>query len=715
MFLSSTSDVSSLIVDENEGEGTMDVSPRSLRVRAFSSSDSDILHVKKRNKIELPRPNLEAFNSSEFDPLNKLEDRRGAAERRRDAVPVCPPTPQRTPAWVVGHHRRRALSDQQDYYGSPSSSNGRSQRPSRTRTTTKKAIAGSRRGTPSSPAMYSFMNSNSGTTSPSVTNSPSVSKLRFGSSPSATVRTRSSGVSTRSSSKSRAYPKRSHHQSHLRPHPLARKSSLHSTKILLELPGAANDSPISTGGNAAGAVRFADEFTNMGRIGSGNFSEVFCVKSKGDGKTYAVKKSKRIFLSKRDRAVWMKEVENFQRLGPKCEHIIQYYRAWQEEGHFYVQMELCERGNLEDFLVALFGQGDAVPERTVWSWASHLLSALHHVHDARVVHLDVKPQNIFLTQSGQLKIGDFGLAQELASDGDGDSGSTSAGTRDAGDDAGDDASVATVPTSSFDGIEGDSRYMAPELLNASKVTTVVDVFSLGIMLYQITSQFTSLPLHGKRWTDLRENKIPPIRREIYSSALETLIRRMMEANPSKRPTSSSILRDEEKIVEALKAEDDFVVTTPIKVSSSSLSMILGKHDASRFRCESASSGEFAFVGGQYGSDSMDGFPMRRVGSGEFDVHTPRAGEPSTRSFFRNLGTPGPGRTRTPTTVMARSSSTLRSFPSTASSVTSEMTTPRTEHVSRRSSRREDEAADEDMDVDGASERPSPIVTNLFGM
>ena len=84
-------------------------------------------------------------------------------------------------------------------------------------------------------------------------------------------------------------------------------------------------------------LKFNEEYLNLGRIGFGNFSEVFCVKSKSDGNMYAVKKSKRRFLSKRDRAIWMKEVENFQRLGPSCEHIIEYYRAWQEEGYFFVR------------------------------------------------------------------------------------------------------------------------------------------------------------------------------------------------------------------------------------------------------------------------------------------------------------------------------------------------------------------------------------------
>ena len=166
----------------------------------------------------------------------------------------------------------------------------------------------------------------------------------------------------------------------------------------------------------------------------------------------------------------MKEVENFQRLGSSCEHIIEYYRAWQEEGYFFVQMELCVRGNLEDFLGALITQKLRVPERTIWSWASHIISALHHIHLANVIHLDVKPQNVFLDRNGCLKLGDLGLARDITS-------------------------------TNTDVVEGDSRYMAPELLNASNVTTAVDIFSLGIMLFQISSsEYTkNLPNTGKIW------------------------------------------------------------------------------------------------------------------------------------------------------------------------------------------------------------------------
>jgi len=253
---------------------------------------------------------------------------------------------------------------------------------------------------------------------------------------------------------------------------------------------------------------------------------------------YAVKKSKRKFLSKRDRSLFMQEVENFQRLGPSCDHIIDYYRAWQEDGYFFVQMELCERGNLEDFLQAVVADGTVVPEATIWSWASHMISALRHIHAAKVIHLDVKPQNVFLTKDGQLKLGDLGMARHFSSQ--------------------------------EDGMEGDSRYMAPELLTAAQTTAAVDIFSLGIMLFQISSPppFTSLPEQGKFWGELRHEKIPMIR-DIYSQELFLMIRQMMARDPAARPTAWQLLHHK-RVEKALDLLDDFVVTTPLKSTPGSL-------------------------------------------------------------------------------------------------------------------------------------------------
>lgn len=92
-------------------------------------------------------------------------------------------------------------------------------------------------------------------------------------------------------------------------------------------------------------------------------------------------------------------------------------------------------------------------EATAWAYLCDLLSALQHLHSQGFVHLDVKPANVFLTPSGRLKLGDFGLLMELRPGGLGP-----------GNGRG-----------QVDLQEGDPRYMAPELLRG-EYGPAADVF-----------------------------------------------------------------------------------------------------------------------------------------------------------------------------------------------------------------------------------------------
>ncbi len=92
--------------------------------------------------------------------------------------------------------------------------------------------------------------------------------------------------------------------------------------------------------------------------------------------------------------------------------------------------------------------------RTVWSYLVDLLLALQHLHSNDLIHMDVKPENIFIGRDGICKLGDFGLVVDLSKD-------------------------SPTKVSSQEGtIGGDSKYMASEILEGV-YTKACDVFSLG--------------------------------------------------------------------------------------------------------------------------------------------------------------------------------------------------------------------------------------------
>lgn len=105
----------------------------------------------------------------------------------------------------------------------------------------------------------------------------------------------------------------------------------------------------ASGARGEDKLGFKNDFVQMGPIGEGGFSVVWKVRAKGTGRLYAIKRSKREFRGKRDRDRCLLEARALHRLG---EHpgVLRFERAWQEEGHFCLQTELCELGTLKDFL-----------------------------------------------------------------------------------------------------------------------------------------------------------------------------------------------------------------------------------------------------------------------------------------------------------------------------------------------------------------------------
>jgi membrane-associated tyrosine/threonine-specific cdc2-inhibitory kinase len=311
--------------------------------------------------------------------------------------------------------------------------------------------------------------------------------------------------------------------------------------------------PIGGGGGGAavsGARRdirsFAAEFEVFGCVGAGSFSEVYRVRCRSTGLPYAVKKAKRQFRSKRDRARQLEEVKVSEVLGG-CANIVRVVCCWQEGGFLFTQLELCERGNLKMFLDELEAHTPplVLPETTIWSIVSDVATALAHVHAHSFVHLDVKPQNIFISRAGVLKLGDFGMT-------------SSEGHME-------------------DGLEGDDCYMARELLNAgSKKSASADIFSLGIVLFELASEVERLPRDGEFWHDLRSDRAPPLAPG-RSDELNSLTREMMHSDPARRPTAQNVLLH--PMIKGLLERDTFIASVSVLCLRNSAPKAARSHDA----------------------------------------------------------------------------------------------------------------------------------------
>ncbi|KAM8961365.1 membrane-associated tyrosine- and threonine-specific cdc2-inhibitory kinase [Pelodytes ibericus] len=222
-----------------------------------------------------------------------------------------------------------------------------------------------------------------------------------------------------------------------------------------------------------GDTFFKQCFQILCKLGKGSFGEVYKVRSHEDGCLYAVKRSVSPFRGESDRQRKLQEVGKHERVGehPNC---VRFVRAWEEKRLLYLQMELCA-GSLQQHAENL---GGPLPTRQIWNVTCDLLRGLKHLHDRDLLHLDIKPANVFMSCCGVCKLGDFGLMVELNGSDEGNG----------------------------DAQEGDPRYMAPELLDGV-FGKAADVFSLGMTLLEVSCNM-ELPQGGECWQQLRQGHLP---------------------------------------------------------------------------------------------------------------------------------------------------------------------------------------------------------------
>ncbi len=98
-------------------------------------------------------------------------------------------------------------------------------------------------------------------------------------------------------------------------------------------------------------------------------------------------------------------------------NIVRFYESFSQGDSFFIVMELVEGPSLQEHLDSLKQKGRRMPEPMMWSVFIQLTMALSYLHAERgVVHRDLNPSNIMLTLGNRVKITDFGLAQQRASE-----------------------------------------------------------------------------------------------------------------------------------------------------------------------------------------------------------------------------------------------------------------------------------------------------------
>ena len=192
--------------------------------------------------------------------------------------------------------------------------------------------------------------------------------------------------------------------------------------------------------------------------------------------------------------------------------IVQIFDVGQAEEGLYFVTELVEG----DSLAARLKHGGPVPAWEACDIAEQLCRALEHAHAEHIVHRDIKPANVLISGRGQVKVGDLGIAR-LAE------GSTDGGT----------ATIVGTP-----------RYMAPEQASGQPVTPATDVYSAGIVLYEMLAGRT--PFGGESAVEIALQHVqiqPPPLPPGTPRSLGRVVDRALAKDPADRYQSAAAMAD----------------------------------------------------------------------------------------------------------------------------------------------------------------------------
>uniref|UniRef100_A0A3Q1ALU3 MAP/microtubule affinity-regulating kinase 3 n=1 Tax=Amphiprion ocellaris TaxID=80972 RepID=A0A3Q1ALU3_AMPOC len=273
-------------------------------------------------------------------------------------------------------------------------------------------------------------------------------------------------------------------------------------------------------------------------IGKGNFAKVKLARHVLTGREVAVKIIDKTQLNPTSLQKLFREVRIMKILNHP--NIVKLFEVIETEKTLYLVMEYASGGEVFDYLVA----HGRMKEKEARAKFRQIVSAVQYCHQRRIVHRDLKAENLLLDADMNIKIADFGFSNEF-----------------------------TVG-SKLDTFCGSPPYAAPELFQGKKYDgPEVDVWSLGVILYTLVSG--SLPFDGQNLKELRERVLRgKYRIPFYMSTdCENLLKKLLVLNPVKRGSLEQIMKDhwmnvgheEEELKPYIEPEADFSDSSRIEL------------------------------------------------------------------------------------------------------------------------------------------------------
>ncbi|XP_078275894.1 serine/threonine-protein kinase Nek11 [Rhinoraja longicauda] len=250
------------------------------------------------------------------------------------------------------------------------------------------------------------------------------------------------------------------------------------------------------------------------KLGRGSFGMVYLVLDKKSQKGEALKVLKEISVGDLEPNETVQANLEAQLLS-KLDHpaIVKFYSSFVEHYSFCIITEYCEGRDLQCKIEEYKQAGLTFPESQIIEWFIQLLLGAQYMHERRILHRDLKSNNIFL-KNNIVKIGDFGVSRLLMGSCD----------------------LATTFT-------GTPYYMSPEVLSHQGYDSKSDIWSMGCILYEMCCLHHAFTGHNFMSIVLKivEGEAPSLP-DHFSRNLNAIMTSMLQKNPSHRPTAAEILK-----------------------------------------------------------------------------------------------------------------------------------------------------------------------------
>eukprot|EP00826_Nyctotherus_ovalis_P009019 TRINITY_DN12353_c0_g1_i13.p1 TRINITY_DN12353_c0_g1~~TRINITY_DN12353_c0_g1_i13.p1 ORF type:complete len:304 (+),score=84.18 TRINITY_DN12353_c0_g1_i13:150-1061(+) len=244
-------------------------------------------------------------------------------------------------------------------------------------------------------------------------------------------------------------------------------------------------------------------------IGKGSFGRVFLMKHKVNGNLIAVKvlpKSAYMVNSGKAFKLLKQEIEIHKRLVHP--NIIRLYNHTEDLRSIYLLMEYADKGTLANHLQSK----SRLDEKEAFAYFRQVCDAVSFLHSCNLAHRDIKPDNVLLTQKSEAKLSDFGCC--------------------------------TCLELTEKRLCGTPEYIAPEAIQTKEYQDKSDVWSLGVLLYEML--YGKVPFSGSSIEDIFKSIVAHelVLDSSISESAKDLLLKLLSKNPASRPRMEEVMEHE---------------------------------------------------------------------------------------------------------------------------------------------------------------------------